>query len=191
MARRVFFFRSFYCFGIPREYPVVRFDLPSKSMLNGSAGKLDALELTGQPGEDLVFQIAVWAPETALGDLRIDTTDFPLPVRIFLQNANERINLLAGTIQVFWCMVHLPEKETEFTGKFTVSAENEEPQTVTCHLQVSGAVLSDGGESEDFRLARSEVFGGRILFHEAVYLFGYRASTACDGAYRRHKLQIR
>ena len=146
--------RSFYCFGIPREYPVVRFDLPSKSMLDGSAGKLDALELTGQPGEDLVFQIAVWAPETALGDLRIDTTDFPLPVRIFLQNANERINLLAGTIQVFWCMVHLPERETEFTGKFTVSAENEEPQTVTCHLQVSGAVLSDGGESDDFRLAR-------------------------------------
>lgn len=158
---------EFFCFGIPREFPVVRFDQPAKSMLDGRAGKLGRLEINGQPGEDLPFQIVVWTPETALGNLRIDTGKFPLPVRIFLQDDESRINLSAGQLQVFWGMVHLPEKETEFTGSFTVSAELAESVELPVVLSVAGAKVDNGGEADDFRLARLKWLDSEIgISHE-------------------------
>lgn len=159
--------RDFYCFGIPREFPVARFDLPAGVMLLGAVGELEKLRLTGRPGEFLAFQIAVWSPGQALGNLHLECGSFPLPVRVFLQENEQKINLSAGRIQVFWCMIDLPDTARTFHGNFTVTADGFSTVAIPCALTVAGERLTDGGESDDSRLARLRWLDSEIgISHE-------------------------
>jgi len=164
--------RDFYCFGIPREYPVARFDLPAEAMLSGKAGNFEKLSLQGQPGEYLAFQIAVWSPQLALGNLCLECGGFPLPIRVFVQNYEKYINLAAGKIKVYWCMIDLPETAGKFSGSITVNANDVAPVTIPCALTVAGEKLASGGEAEDFRMSRLRWLDSEIgISHEVPVPF--------------------
>ena len=56
--------RDFYCFGIPREFPVARFDLPAGVMLLGAVGELEKLRLTGVAADGIFLRQSgfFWIP---------------------------------------------------------------------------------------------------------------------------------
>ena len=156
--------QPFYLFAVPREYPVVDFKNIPEILLNGN------FCFTANPGEFFVFQIVIWTPEQALGDIRVHAEHVPFPWRCFNLRSGKRLNQMAHSVRPLWIGLEIPRIASgEHPLRFRVETENFPPRTLALSLRVEGAVLEDGGESDDRRLARLRWLDSEIGKEESVF----------------------
>lgn len=156
--------RPYYLFAVPREYPVTDFKNIPEILLQ------EAFRFTANPGEFFVFQLVVWTPEEWLGDLRLEAESVPFSWRCFNLRSGRRLNQPSHSVRPLWAGVEIPRSASgEHRLTFRVETENFPPQTIALSLHVEGAVLDDGGESDDRRLARLRWLDSEIGKEDTVF----------------------
>jgi len=155
---------KFYIFGIPREYPVTNFFKVPKTVLDGKTGTLGRVELTGNPGEFLTFQLMIWTNELMLKNIRLDAelpfadfTCFNLGgVDCYGKNFTKTVNVESSSICPLWCGFTIPETaDGNFSGKLFLTSDSlADKVAIPFTLNVSGEKIANRGEDDDHRLAR-------------------------------------
>ncbi len=156
--------QPFYLFAVPREYPVSDYNkIPEILLKNG-------FRFTANPGEFFVFQIALWTPGQGLGDIRLQAEEVPFSWRCFNLRPGKRLNQMAHSVRPLWIGLEIPASASgKYSLRFRLETENFPSQTVDVPLVVEGPVLKDGGESDDWRLARLRWLDSEIGKEESVF----------------------
>lgn len=185
-------------FGVSRERPLDgKFAIP-QAVATGKAGTLNRAEFRAQPGEYLVFQLVLWSKKKELLLKKVscsqarDFTCFNLEgVNFKGEPFHKEITVLPEKTVILWCGLNV---EKDFSGKILLefdSGNHEIPLT----LHVSGETLSDGGEKDDFRMARLRWLNSRIGLEDEVpepyqplrreenhiFLKGHVITLGCNG----------
>ena len=156
-------------FGVSREFPLDgKFALP-QALATGKIGSQDCLKLAAQPGEFLVFQIVVFSKEKALILKKItcsDTEDFTCfnleGVSFQGEFFQKELTVEPQKTAILWCGLMIPENAAGILNK-TVSLEFDSiTKELPLELNISGNVLKDGGENDDFRMARLRWLNSKI-----------------------------
>ena len=156
--------QPYYLFAVPREYPVVDFKNIPEILLNGD------FRFRANPGEFFVFQIVIWTPEQWLGNIRMHGENVPFPWRCFNLRSGRRLNQPSHSVRPYWVGVEIPRSASgERRLAFRIETENFPALRVAFSLRVEGAVLEDGGESDDRRLARLRWLDSDIGKEDSVF----------------------
>ncbi|WP_176014962.1 glycoside hydrolase domain-containing protein [Victivallis sp. Marseille-Q1083] len=180
--------RKLVIFPEDRDHAIRMFDrLPLRWIESGPSNRFEGVAC---PGEYYVFQLGIWAPDTALDQLTADwsgpaaatATCFNLSGSDWLGRPfSRRLQLDAGKVQPLWMGVRVPlDAAGSYTGTVTVSAAGVPPQTVDVALRIAGDPLPDGGIAELRRLARLQWLNSRRGL-EAVLPPPYQPVRRSDG----------
>ncbi len=153
-----------------RRYPVKMIDdLPQKWILSGPS---DRFRGSVRPGEYYVFQLGVYAARQAVGQVVLDCGELRGEGGAVIgADAFECVNLSgrdwlgrpvqpqftvgAGKVRALWVGLRVPaEARGRYQGTVTVKPVGLPATPVALDLEVTGAVLTDHGDSDLWRLAR-------------------------------------
>ena len=135
--------------------------------------RLNHFKGVAQRNEYYAFQVALWAANDDIGDLRV--LFFPLrgPGHALIDSGRltcfntegvdtyghpfrKQINVNKGCVQPLWIGVDIPKDITpgRYEGKILVGPADGEQQEVTLTLSIRGGVLADRGDGEPWRHSR-------------------------------------
>ena len=136
-------------------------DLPVSWIRRGPSNTFTA---TAKRNEFYVFQIGVFASNTAIADLQVEMEMGALPIRCINTGGRDWLGRLfdktvsvpAGKVQALWFGVDVPADQRPGTveGTVKISRRGGPPQTVAVSLAIEDAVLKDRGDSELWRMSR-------------------------------------
>ncbi|MBE6388766.1 MAG: hypothetical protein E7043_01170 [Lentisphaerae bacterium] len=148
---------DFQTFVLPREYPVV-----SDNFLPEAVKNIAVPQFEVQPGEFFVFQIMVWAPETGIGGVSVNADSW----QVFTPAGNIR----AGKVKTFFLGKSFPTGSHGLVReKFIISSTSHGELILEQSFNISGEILSDGGESDDNRCARLRWLNSDIGREDTVF----------------------
>ena len=163
-------------FGISREHPLDGKKCLPQAVASGKIGTCNRVELQAQPGEYLVFQIVVWSREKTF-----QIVNCSLPEKrefcFFAQNGIDfQGNVFHHNVQVeqqesgiFWFGLQVGEDEPEIIqSTITFQTDHCGEFHIPLTIHVSGDVLNDGGENDDFRMARLKWLNSAIGLEDEV-----------------------
>ena len=169
-------------FGVSREHPLDGKKILPHAIASGEIGTYNRVELQAQPGEYLVFQVVIWSKEKAFDILNCTITPdtpghTPHEFCFFAQTGRDfkgKSFLRPVTVErqeagIFWFGFQVREEDSEVienTMHFQTDQYGEFHIPLTIH--VSGEVLKDGGENDDFRMARLKWLNSAIGLEEEV-----------------------
>ncbi|GBC95237.1 hypothetical protein HRbin16_01024 [bacterium HR16] len=176
--------RSYLTFPEDRRYPIRMFDhLPYRWVERGATQEFVG---QAQPGEFYPFQIGIYAARQPVRQLKVTVSDLHgeggrhIPasaVRVFnLQGTDwlgRRIqrdfSLTTGRVRALWVGVQVPRDASgTYTGTLRLKPQGLEETVITVRLKVSGNVLEDAGDSDNWRLSRLRWLDSTIGLEETV-----------------------
>lgn len=176
--------RTYLTFPEDRRYPIRMFDhLPYRWMERGASQEFVG---EAQPGEFYPFQIGVYAARQPVRGLKVTVSNLRgeggkhIPasaVRVFnLQGTDwlrRRIqrdfSITTGRVRALWIGVQVPKDASGiYTGTIRLKPQGLEETVVSVRLKVSGEVLEDAGDSDDWRLSRLRWLDSTLGLEETV-----------------------
>ncbi|MCS7224696.1 MAG: DUF6067 family protein [Armatimonadetes bacterium] len=175
---------TYFLFAEDRRFPIKMFEsIPLRWVRSGPSNRFAA---EAQPGEFFVFQIGVWAARKEITDLQLEFSDLKgtdgtvirrSAFRCFNLGGNDWLGrpfkktfpLAKGRVRPLWIGVLVPESaKGTFTGTIRVQPKGLEPSTIALVLTVTGDVLKDGGDSDNWRLSRLRWLDSRLGLEDEV-----------------------
>ncbi|MDL2255867.1 DUF6067 family protein [Parabacteroides sp. OttesenSCG-928-G06] len=162
--------KNFLLFAENRENPIKMYHTIPYRWAVKEAGSPFSAE--ADQNEYFVYQVGVWATEKDLKNIRVTFSDLTnengvIPASSMTCFNTEGTDWLQrkmditcdvdkGRIQPLWMGVQMPVglRMGVYTGKVTITAENERPQTIDIRIKLSDYILQDKGDSDIHRLAR-------------------------------------
>ncbi len=148
---------------------------------------LSTLSDTVMRNEYYVFQIGVYASKTLLRNLSVTASGLDSSTGKSIQadsltcfnlggvdqygkDFKKQVHVETRKVQALWFGLDIAEDATPgiYTGDVTVSAEGEDPQTITLSLRVEDKVLPDRGDGDHWRLSRLRWLNSRIALDDDV-----------------------
>lgn len=176
--------RSYLLFPEDRRYPIRMFDhLPYRWIEQGPSTQFEG---EAQPGEFYPFQIGVYAARQPVRALRVQVSDLVgeggrrIPasaVKVFNLGGTDwlgrplrrEFSVTTGRVRALWVGVQVPKDASGvYTGTLRLRPQGLEETPFTIRLKVSGEVLEDGGDSDDWRLSRLRWLDSTIGLEETV-----------------------
>ena len=148
-------------FGVSREHPLDgKFILP-QAIATGNTGSANCLDLQARPGEYLVFQIVLWSKEKTFVLKKVscgtgnDFTCFNLDGVSFKgETFHKELTVLPQKAAVLWCGLQIAENAAAPLQENIILSFDSCERTVALTVKISGEILTDGGENDDFRMSR-------------------------------------
>jgi len=154
-----------------RMHPIkMTTDIPERWINKGANGNFID---TAAKGENFSYQLGLYAFNKELRNVKIKFADLKstsggiIPANLFsCLNTDGRnwdntiisktVDVPAGHIQAFWCLVNLPQNTVAgiYRGTVTVTTNDAPPTTVKITLVVTNRVLADGGVNEPWKQTR-------------------------------------
>ena len=164
-----------YLFGISRDHPLDgKFSLP-KAVVTGKIGTLNRVDLHAQPGEYLVFQIVIWSREKQLCIKNISCktieklTCFNLDGVSFKgENFHKGISVSPRKTAVLWCGLSIEKNQSGTLSGMIQLDFDSGIMGLPLNVHVSGDTLKNGGEDDDFRMARLKWLNSKIGMEDEV-----------------------
>jgi hypothetical protein len=157
-----------------------------KRWLSNLSGHTQSFNGSARPGEFYVFQIGVFAPKSATGNLAVEFSDLTgssgsigsASLRcISLGGTNfigqpfaQPVKVEQGRLQALWVGIDVPmTASASYQGTVTVTdTASGAKQTVNLKLSVAGAALDDHGDRDSWRLSRLRWLDSSIGLNEDV-----------------------
>ncbi len=180
-------FRPFILFPERRDNPIRMTDaVPYVWAIRDEAALL-TLSDTVMRNEYYVFQIGVYASKKLLHNLSVTFTDLKtstgarIPAETLTcfnlggvdqygKDFEKTVHVETGKIQALWFGLDI-SKEAQpglYEGQVSVTADGEEPQTVTLSLNVEDKLLDDRGDGDHWRLSRLRWLNSRIALDDDI-----------------------
>ncbi len=176
--------RSFVVFPELRENPIRWFDSIPEQKIEVAIHPKD-FDLSAQPGELLVFQLGVWAPDKEVNDVQIlfsnlkdesghkiaasQMTCFNTSGIDFMGNSfSKEVNVQPQRVQALWLGIDLESIEPGiYKGSVSVLSSGEK-QPIPIVINVSGEKVPNHGYNEGSRLSRLGWLNSTVGINEEV-----------------------
>ena len=162
-----------------RAHPLRMFDqLSERWAVRGAGG---AMTDTAQRGEYLSFQVGLWAPRAAVGNVKVDLADLRGPDGAILPAAaltcfnlggidyagqpfTARVDVAEHRVQPLWMGLDVPAdaKPGVYRGELTVRADGVPPQKVPLVITVTASNAIAHGDDDPSKLTRLRWLNSRI-----------------------------
>ncbi len=153
-----------------REYPIKMLKtIPYRWSVKGAGEDFYA---EADQNEYFVYQLGLWAIKNDLKNIRISFTDLEneygkIPASAMTcfntegtdwlqRKMNITCNVQKDRVQPFWIGVQMPTnmRMGVYSGKVTVQADNQPPQSIDIHIKLSDYIRQDKGDNDIYRLSR-------------------------------------
>jgi len=162
--------RSYLVFPEDRRFPIRMFEhLPYHWVEKGPSEKFVG---QAQPNEFYVFQLGIFAARKPITDLQLEFSDLKgsggkrIPASAFRcfnlggtdwlgRPIRKTFSVAVGRVRPLWIGIQVPkDAKGKYVGTIKVKPKGLEETAVTVELTVSGEVLEDCGDSDNWRLSR-------------------------------------
>ncbi|MEN3001904.1 MAG: glycoside hydrolase domain-containing protein [Armatimonadota bacterium] len=176
--------RNYLTFPEDRRYPIRMFEhLPYRWIERGASQQFEG---EAQPGEFYPFQIGIYAARQPVRHLQVRVSDLvdeggkripATAVKVLNIRGTDWLgrplqrdfSVTTGRVRALWFGVQVPKNARGvYRGTIRLKPQGLEETTITVRLKVSGEVLEDSGEGDDWRLARLRWLDSTIGLEETV-----------------------
>lgn len=166
-------------FGISREHPLDGKKILPFAVATGKIGSLNRVDLQAQPGEYLVFQVVVWNKDKrfTVMDSGIKMVSGMYETCSFSREKTgydgkksySTVSVEQQETGIFWFGLQIRESDTgTISGVIHFTTDHAGKFEIPLTVNVSGEVLKDGGENDDFRMARLKWLNSTIGLEDEI-----------------------
>lgn len=170
---------DFYLFPETRQNSIRLLDGIASDWSKRDKSGLESLNIKAQPGEELVFQIGVFAYQKSLNNIKVKISEFKGKSGKLSKNKvtcfntegidqngkyfTKKLSVEKSRVQPLWFAVTIPKNMSgNIAGVVTVSADGVKKQKVSVNINISGDIVKNSGYNNGNSLSRLSWLNSKV-----------------------------